>query len=77
MYALKVVRSDMANEVSVRRSFRAEAKVWICLGDHPNVTKACYFEEVERELYITMAYVEAMDDAAGSSLSDTVAAGPR
>ncbi|MEN3369188.1 MAG: eukaryotic-like serine/threonine-protein kinase [Verrucomicrobiota bacterium] len=75
LYALKTIRADVASDVAARNSFRAEANTWISLGDHPNLAKAHYYEEVDGELYITMSYVEAADSAGGASLADEIAAG--
>jgi serine/threonine protein kinase len=75
LYALKTIRADVANDPAARSAFRSEAKIWISLGDHPNIAKAFYYEEVNGDLYITMSYVEPADSATGSSLSDEVASG--
>ena len=50
--------------------------MWIGLGEHPNVAKAYFFEEVGPCLYMTMAFVEGDDDGTGPSLADKLARGP-
>ena len=74
--ALKTIRTELALESGVRQSFRNEARAWIRLGEHPNIAKAFFFEEVGPRLYITMAFVEGDDRGGGPSLADQIAAGP-
>ena len=74
LYALKTIRAELAINPSVRHSFRIEAHSWIRLGEHPNVAKVYYFEELGSCLYITMAYVESDDNGGGASLADRLAA---
>jgi eukaryotic-like serine/threonine-protein kinase len=69
LYALKTIRREISDDASVRRRFRQEAELWIGLGDHPNVAKAYYYEEVRQRLYTTMAFVEPADGITGSSLA--------
>jgi eukaryotic-like serine/threonine-protein kinase len=76
LYALKTIRGELAVDPTVRQSFRNEARAWIRLGEHPNVAKAYFFEELGPHLYITMAFVEGDDDGTGPSLADKLAAGP-
>jgi eukaryotic-like serine/threonine-protein kinase len=59
----------------LRQAFRNEARAWIRLGEHPNITKAFFFEELGPQLYITMAFVEGDDCARGPSLADRIPAG--
>jgi serine/threonine protein kinase len=70
LYALKTIRTDIANKASVRRRFREEADMWIGLDDHPNVVKAYYYEEIREQLYLTMAYAQPAPGKPGSSLAD-------
>lgn len=74
-YALKTIRSDFARDPQVRQSFRNEAGAWISMGEHPNIAKAYFFEEIGPRLYITMEYVEEEDDGTGPSLADKLASG--
>ena len=76
LYALKTIRAELAVNPTVRQSFRNEAYAWIGLGEHPNIAKAYFFEELGDRLYITMAFVEGDDNGGGPSLSDRVASSP-
>lgn len=76
LYALKTIRAELAVNPTVRQSFRNEAYAWIGLGEHPNIAKAYFFEELETRLYITMAYVESDDNEVGPSLADRIASSP-
>lgn len=76
LYALKTIRTELALDRGVRQSFRNEARAWIRLGEHPNIAKAFFFEELGPRLYITMAFVEGDDRGGGPSLADRIAAGP-
>jgi len=76
LYALKTIREELAADPDVRQSFRNEAKAWIRLGEHPNVAKAYFFEELGPLLYITMAFVEGDDDGTGPSLADKLVSAP-
>lgn len=73
-YALKTIRLDYFRDPDVRQSFRNEARLWVSLGEHPNVAKAYFFEEIGERLYITMEYLEEEDDGIGPSLADKLAA---
>lgn len=75
LYALKTIRAELAINPTVRQSFRNEAYAWIRLGEHPNIAKAYFFEELGVRLYITMAYVEG-DDITGPSLADKIESSP-
>jgi eukaryotic-like serine/threonine-protein kinase len=74
-YALKTIRSDFLRNSEARQSFRDEAGAWIGMGEHPNVAKAYFFEEIEPRLYITMAYIEEEDGGVGPSLADKLSSG--
>jgi serine/threonine protein kinase len=74
LYALKLIRRELATDLSVRRSFRREAETWIRMGDHPNITKAYFYEEIADSLMVTMAFVEGNGEV-GPSLADKIAAG--
>lgn len=76
LYALKTIREDLTTDPVVRESFRKEANAWIRIGEHPNVTKAFFFEELGSRLYITMAFIEGDDDGTGPSLADKLLGGP-
>jgi eukaryotic-like serine/threonine-protein kinase len=76
LYALKTIRGELAVDPGVRQSFRNEARAWIRLGEHPNVAKAYFFEELGPHLYMTMAFVEGDDDGTGPSLADKLAVAP-
>lgn len=76
LYALKTIRIEQAQAPQARASFRHEAEAWIRLGEHPNIAKAYYFEEVGRSLYITMLFVEGDDSGSGPSLADKLIKGP-
>jgi serine/threonine protein kinase len=69
-YALKTIRSDLAEDREVRKAFRNEARAWITMNEHPNVAKAYFFEEIEPHMYVTMAVIEGDDDGRGPSLAD-------
>jgi serine/threonine protein kinase len=75
-YALKTIRSELAADTIIRQSFRNEALAWISLGEHPNVAKAYFFEEIGPHLYVTMEFVDGDDDGLGPSLADKLAVGP-
>jgi len=70
VYALKTIRRDLANKDEVKAAFRKEAQAWISLGDHPNITKAYFYEEVGPDLYITMDVVDSGGEVGGASLLD-------
>lgn len=72
IYALKVIRRDLAGNVEVRAAFRKEAEIWISMGDHPNIAKAYFYEEVDGHLVVAMAFVEGRDEI-GPSLADKIA----
>lgn len=73
LYALKTIRGELAVDPSVRHSFRNEATAWTRLGEHPNVAKLYFFEELGPHLYMTMAFVEGDDDGTGPTLADKLA----
>ena len=75
LYALKTIRTELALDPKLREAFRNEARAWIRLGEHPNIAKAYFFEELGPRLYITMAFVEGDDHGCGPSLADRIAAG--
>lgn len=76
LYALKTIRAEVAVNPTVRQSFRNEAYAWIGLGEHLNIAKAYFFEELKDRLYIIMAYIEGDDNGEGPSLSDRMASSP-
>lgn len=74
LYALKLIRSELAADVSVRQSFRREAQTWIRMGDHPNIAKAYFYDEIAGRPMIAMEFVEGNDDG-GPSLADKIQVG--
>lgn len=69
VYALKLIRREWACDPHARETFRNEVEVWIRLGDHPNIAKAYFLDDVEQHLAVTMELVEG-DDHSGPSLAD-------
>lgn len=74
LYALKTIRRELAINPAVRQSFRDEAQSWVRLGEHPNVAKIYFFEDIHPSLYMAMAYVEGDENGVGPSLADKIAA---
>lgn len=69
VYALKLIRADLVADPTVRRLFRRECETWIRLGDHPNIAKAHFYDEMGSDLLVTMELVQSADDS-GPSLAD-------
>lgn len=75
-YALKSILGELMRDTEARAAFRHEAALWIGMGDHPNIAKAFFYEDVGSKLYVTMSLVEEDTLGVGPALSDKIAAGP-
>lgn len=75
-YALKSILGELMRDTEARTAFRREAALWIGMGDHPNIAKAFFFEDVGAALYVTMSLAEEDALGVGPALSDKIVAGP-
>ena len=58
--ALKILRSELAQDETFIRRFRREARRTVLL-DHPNIVRVLDLDQVDGQLFIAMEYVPSQD----------------
>ncbi len=68
-YALKTIRDEILIDQNFRKRFHKEASVWIDLGRHPYIVHAYVVDEMEKQLYIVMEYIDPPNKKGLNSLN--------
>ena len=57
IYALKTFHDQHLADAEIRERFRREAQVWVDLGQHPNLVRAYFVDEIDYRLFIAMEFI--------------------
>jgi serine/threonine protein kinase len=56
--AAKTIREEFLNDPSLVARFRREMKIWVGMGDHPNVVRAFFVKNIQSYPFLFMEYLD-------------------
>ena len=72
-FVLKTFQSNRADVASLAR-FKAEAKTWVNIGNHPNIVQCHWVNEFSEQLFVAAEYI-GLDNAGRNTLTHHLASG--